>query len=180
MTVKYGFYNSVDHDRLYDSTDFGRMFDGILTDGVLSTFLDEFLSESGGGMVVNVKPGRAWFNGTWTYNDSILPLTVTPAHLTLARIDSVVLEIDKSLAIRQNSIKIIAGTPSVTPSAPVLETGPEKFQYALAHITVPAGASSLTSGNITSVVGSFLCPYSTFPPGAIGGGTGILELQIFS
>ena len=37
MSFKYGFYNSVNGDRRYDAVDFGRIFDGVINDGVFGT-----------------------------------------------------------------------------------------------------------------------------------------------
>ena len=34
MAFKYGFYNSREHDRVYDAEDFSSMFDGIIADGI--------------------------------------------------------------------------------------------------------------------------------------------------
>ena len=42
MSLTYGFYNSVDHDRVYDATQFGSIFDGVINDGVFQNIGDLF------------------------------------------------------------------------------------------------------------------------------------------
>ena len=32
--LTYGFFNSKNNDRIYDATDFGSIFDGVINDGV--------------------------------------------------------------------------------------------------------------------------------------------------
>lgn len=49
----YGFYNSQDHDRVYDANDFSAIFNGIINDGVFMSVGDKFnvtpAPNSGGG-----------------------------------------------------------------------------------------------------------------------------------
>ena len=42
MAFSYGFYNSLNGDRKYDSEDLSRMFDGIIYDGVIGAVGDTF------------------------------------------------------------------------------------------------------------------------------------------
>ena len=76
MAFSYGFYNSLNGDRKYDSEDLSRMFDGIIYDGVIGAVGDTFAVKAGTGNTVNVSSGRAWFNHTWTYNDAPMLLAV--------------------------------------------------------------------------------------------------------
>ena len=163
MSVKSGFFNSVNRDRLYPADDFSKIFDGIIRDGVYMHIGNALAVTSSSGMSINVGIGRAWFNGTWTYNDALLPLTVSDADVILNRIDAVVLEVDSTEAIRNNSIKVITGIPATNPVRPTLIHNTLKNQYALAYITVPVGATSLTQANITSVVGTTETPYVISP-----------------
>lgn len=163
MSVKSGFFNSVNRDRLYPADDFSKIFDGIIRDGVYMHIGSALAVTSSSGMSINVGIGRAWFNGTWTYNDALLPLTVSDADVILNRIDAVVLEVDSTEAIRNNSIKVITGIPATNPVRPTLIHNTLKNQYALAYITVPVGATSLTQANITRVVGTTETPYVISP-----------------
>ena len=42
MGQKSGFFNSVNGDRRYNAEDIGRMFDGIIRDGVFANYKEAF------------------------------------------------------------------------------------------------------------------------------------------
>ena len=162
MSVTYGFYNAVNHDRLYNAIQMSQLFDGIIQNGVFSTIGDALVVTPQSGMNVKVGEGRAWFNHTWTLNDADLVLTVPSlASIIMSRIDAVVLEVDSSLAVRANSIKIVSGTEATTPVKPTLVHTTEVNQYALAYITIPQGATEIKAENIENVVGTDETPFVT-------------------
>lgn len=161
MALTCGFYNSVDGDRKYDATQFASLFDGVITDGVVAAVGDFFATTPGGGMVVNVGSGRAWFNRTWTYNDAKIPLTLDGSDLLYDRIDAVVLEIDTGVAVRDNSIKVVKGIPAQEPEKPTLTNEGDIHQYALAYVRVKASSVEIGSGDITINVGQVDCPFVT-------------------
>lgn len=161
MALTCGFYNSVDGDRKYDATQFASLFDGVITDGVVAAVGDFFATTPGGGMTVDVGTGRAWFNRTWTYSDAKIPLTLDGSDLLYDRIDAVVLEIDTSVAVRDNSIKVIKGTPAQEPQKPALTNAGDIHQYALAYVRVKASSVEVGAGDITINVGQADCPFVT-------------------
>lgn len=161
MALTCGFYNSVDGDRKYDATQFASLFDGVITDGVVAAVGDFFATTPGGGMVVNVGSGRAWFNRTWTYSDAAIPLTLDASDLLYDRIDTVVLEIDTSVMVRDNSIKVLKGIPAQNPQMPSLTNTGDIHQYALAYVRVKASAVEVGAGDITINVGQPSCPFVT-------------------
>ena len=161
MALTCGFFNSVDGDRKYDATQFASLFDGVITDGVVAAVGDFFATTPGGGMVVNVGSGRAWFNRTWTYSDAKIPLTLDASDLLYDRIDAVVLEIDTSVMVRDNSIKVLKGTPAQTPQKPTLTNSGDIHQYALAYVRVKASSIEIGAGDITINVGQADCPFVT-------------------
>ena len=69
MTITSGFFNSVNHDRLYDAEQVSSIFDGIIKDGVYESIGDAFMvtpnSDLNDSIIVGT--GRAWFDHTWTY-----------------------------------------------------------------------------------------------------------------
>ena len=69
MAFSYGFYNSLNGDRKYDSEDISRMFDGILMDGIVGAVGDTFAVNASSGTVVTVASGRAWFNHTCNWQN---------------------------------------------------------------------------------------------------------------
>ena len=153
MSLTYGFYNSVDHDRVYDATQFGSIFDGVINDGVFNNIGDLFEVSPHEGMEVFVGTGRAWFNGTWTLNDSNIALTVSESHPIYTRIDAVVLEVNQNSDVRENTIKIVEGTPASTAERPTLIDNEFVHQHALAYITIQPNASEITAGDIANVIG---------------------------
>lgn len=160
--VTYGFYNSKHGDRKYNARQMSSIFDGIITDGVYMSIGTCFRVVPGEGMTVFVGVGRAWFNHTWTWNDSILPLTLPPSELIMKRIDAVVLEVNEEVKARKNEIKIIKGTPSKNkPTRPTLINNEKVHQYPLAFVDVDADATEIRMANITSMIGTSSTPYVT-------------------
>jgi hypothetical protein len=163
MALTYGFYNSVDSDRVYDAVQVSSIFDGVIEDGVFSTIGDSLIVAEYSGMVVHVGTGRAWFNHTWTLNDAEASLTLDAAHATLPRIDVVALEINAETDTRANSLKIVKGTPASEPEPPELTNTSTIHQYPLAHILVGATVTEIVQNNITNKVGTDDCPFVAGP-----------------
>lgn len=161
MSFASGFFNSVDHDRLYDATDISRLFDGLIRDGIFASIGDCLVVKQSNQMNVTVGTGRAWFNHTWSYNDALYPVTIPPSEILMDRIDAVVLEINSVEAVRANSIKLIKGTPSSTPTKPALTNTKEVHQYPLAYVTVGKEVTSIRQADIENCVGTSACPFVT-------------------
>lgn len=161
MSVTSGFFNSLNGDRRYNAEQMSAIFDGIINDGVFASIGDAFKVTVNTANTVNVGIGRAWFNSTWIYNDSILPITAEESEVILDRYDAVVIEVDKSFAVRAASIKIIKGVPASTPSYPTLSKTSMLAQYPLAFIRRKAGATSIGQADIINAIGTSYCPYIT-------------------
>ena len=162
--VTSGFYDSLNHDRRYSSIQFGSIFDGVIQDGVFQHVGSRLMVSQNSGMMISVGTGRAWFNHTWTYNDSILPLTVPQSEVILDRVDAVVLEVDAREEGRINAIKIVKGTPtSKNAKPPAMLKEKNRWQYPLAYIKVAAGVTSIRTADITNKVGTSDCPFVTAP-----------------
>lgn len=157
MSVTFGFYNSVNHDRKYDSEQLSRIFDGVITDGVYHSVGEAFSVSSGSGMNVNVSSGRAWFNHTWTYNDSTIVIPISESHQVYDRIDAIIIRVDKS--DRTNSICVKDGTPGSAPAKPVMESTTALLEVPLAYVKVPAATTDIQPKNIEYVVGTSECPF---------------------
>lgn len=161
MAITYGFYNSLNGDRRYNAEQLSSIFDGMVTDGVFSS-IGKFLSVTPvSGMTVKVAPGKAWFNHTWTINDSDYPINIAASDPSLKRIDAVVLRVNASDSARENSIMVLKGTPSSNPVKPSMTNTEFIHDHALAYITVKGGATSLTASDIQIVVGTSETPFVT-------------------
>ena len=159
MALTSGFFNSLAGDRKYDAEQMGRIFEGVITDGIFAKVGNKFEIKATGGRGVSVGTGRAWFNNTWTNNDAIIPIIVPEAEMALDRVDRIVLEVNTSVGVRANSIKLVAGTPSSTPVGASLVKTATVNQYLLAEIYVKARSTTVTKANITNRIGTADAPY---------------------
>lgn len=162
MALTYGFYSSINGDRKYNALQFGSIFDGVIHDGIYINIGGQMIVKaSGNGMQVNIQTGRAWFNHTWTLNDTIYPLTLPDAEPLLSKYVAVVLEVDESQSIRRNRFTYVAGTPASSPKYPTLTNNQTLHQYALAYVLIRPGVTTITQANIINNVGKSSCPFVT-------------------
>lgn len=163
MALTYGFYNSLNGDRRYNAIQMSSIFDGIIRDGILMHVGDRFEVKAAGGLGITVGTGRSWFDHTWTYNESVMALTVMSADNLLDRIDALVLEVDARDESRINSIRWVYGTPATIPQRPALIHERYVNQYPLAYISVPRGTTNILQANITNMIGTSETPFVTAP-----------------
>lgn len=167
MAVTSGFFNSLYGDRKYTAEQFSALFNGLINDGVFSNIGTAFRVSATTDNNITIGIGRAWFNGIWVNNDALLPMTCNDPEVLLDRIDAVVIEINRSEAVRAGRIIFVKGTASGTPVNPTLTHDESVDQYPLAYIRRKAGVSAVVQADITNCIGTSACPYVT----------GILETQ---
>ena len=161
MSVSSGFFNSLNGDRKYNAAQMSAIFDGLIIDGVFASIGTAFAVKAAGGLTINVGIGKAWFDHTWTVNDSILPMTAPEAEVLLDRIDAVVLEVNGTESVRENTIKFIKGNPSSAPSRPTLTNEGNVHQYPLCYIYRKYGTAVINQADITPMVGTESTPFVT-------------------
>ncbi len=161
MSVSSGFFNSLNSDRKYNTAQMSAIFDGLIIDGVFASIGTAFAVKAAGGLTVNVGIGKAWFDHTWTVNDSILPMTAPEAEVLLDRIDAVVLEVNGMKSVRENTIKFVKGNPSSAPSRPTLTNEGNVHQYPLCYIYRKYGTAVINQADITPMVGTESTPFVT-------------------
>lgn len=145
-------------DSVYQGRHLGIPYRDILSEGVVgSTALAVSQRGAGANMSVDVAAGVCWIAGddnTATqplyrcYNDGTVNLTLTTADATNPRIDRVIAEVrDSSFSgVSQDwRLRIVAGTPAGSPSAPALPSN----AISLATISVPANDTTISTGQIT-------------------------------
>lgn len=174
MAVSYGFYSALyinnGYDRIYQSGEMSKLFDGLIIDGVyLSSRPDDpcnkqfMVSADTNDMHIKVAPGRAWFLGTFTVSDSDMTLAIDTASSSYDRIDAVVIEVNRkftgydpgpTLTERFNNIKVITGTPASTPAKPTMVHADGIDQYPIAYITVSKDTTAIRPYDIEYVVGT--------------------------
>lgn len=161
MSVSSGFFNSLNGDRKYNAAQMSAIFDGLIIDGVFASIGTAFAVNAAGGLTVNVGIGKAWFDHTWTVNDSILPMTAPEAEVLLDRIDAVVLEVNGTESVRENTIKFVKGNPSSAPLRPTLTNEGNVHQYPLCYIYRKYGTAIINQADITPMVGTESTPFVT-------------------
>lgn len=161
MSITCGFFNSLNGDRKYAASQMSSIFDGLIIDGVFASIGTAFAVKAAGGLTVNVGIGKAWFDHTWTVNDAVLPLTAPEAEVLLDRIDAVVLEVNATESVRENTIKFVKGTPSSAPVNPTLENEGNVHQYPLCYIYRKYGTAVINQADITSMIGTESTPFVT-------------------
>lgn len=161
MSVSSGFFNSLNGDRKYNAAQMSAIFDGLIIDGVFASIGTAFAVKAAGGLTVNVGVGKAWFDHTWTVNDSILPMTAPEAEVLLDRIDAVVLEVNGMESVRENTIKFVKGNPSSAPTRPTLTNEGNVHQYPLCYIYRKYGTAVINQADITPMVGTESTPFVT-------------------
>lgn len=164
MTVSSGFFNSVNHDRLYDATQLSSIFDGIIKDGVYQGIGKALRvsAKTDSNNTVIIGSGRAWFDHTWTLNDSDYALVLDSPNEFLGRIDAIVLDVNREENTRKNEIKYLIGSFSSSPQKPALVKSTLHNQYPLAYITIHPGSDApISDADIEICVGTEACPLVT-------------------
>ena len=163
-SVSCGFFNgNMGLTRKYDSMQMASLFDGILRDGIFHSIGTCFAVTANPDKpnVVIVGPGKAWFNRTWTENTAGLPIDCGAANSGLDRIDAIVIEVNTTDSVLDNFVKVVHGTPSTTPTNPVMVNTDEIHQYALCYIYRKADSEDIYDRDITPKVGTSETPFAT-------------------
>lgn len=159
MAVTYGFFDSVNGDRVYDADQMSEYFDGLITDGVYESVGDALVVTADSGMGILVGSGRAILDCKWLKNSTALSLTVASASATLSRYTAVVVRLDRNA--RQVTIAMKDGTPASTPVKPTMTDNGTVKEICLAYIYVAAAAQAITQSAIEDMRGSSLCGWVT-------------------
>ena len=159
MAVTYGFFNSIDQDRVYNADQMSEYFDGLVSNGVYESVGGALQVTAGSGMSVNVASGRAIINCKWLNNDAVINLSITAAHAILNRYTAIVLRLDVSNRLMTITTK--DGTPASSPVKPSMTNSSTMVELCLAYVYVGAAVTSITQANITDMRASSLCGWVT-------------------
>lgn len=148
MAITYGFFNSVNGDRVYNADTISRMFRGLLSDGVYQGLDGGFaVTAAGTGRFLNIASGRAIVDDRWVENDAAILVELAAANALLDRIDAIILR--KSTVTRDVTLQILTGTPAAAPVRPAITRNGTTYDLLLAAVRVPAGAAQITAANVT-------------------------------
>lgn len=163
MAISYGFFNSVNGDRLYNADDISNYFLKLISNGVFATPSNAMQVQASSGFTVSVSAGWGFINCKWINNDTAYNLTLDAADIVLNRIDRVVMRLNPGNDLRNMELAVVKGTPAQTPTAPAptrIQGG--TWELSLAQIYVAAGSTEITQANITDERGNTaLCGYVT-------------------
>lgn len=156
--LTYGFFNSVNGDRVYNAETIGNMFRGLISDGIYKSVGDSFVVQPSSGLTLSVGSGRAVVSERWVENDAAITIALNAAHVTLNRYTAIVLRRD--LTNRQITLEMIDGTPAASPVKPSIVRTDTLYDICLAYIYVGAGANQITAQNIEDARGNAdVCGY---------------------
>ena len=160
MSVTYGFFNSVNGDRLYNADQMSLYFEGLISQGVFENVGDRMQVTAGTGMSVNVGTGRAIVQSKWAKNDAALNLAITAADVQKNRIDAIAIRFDATA--RTVSIVVKEGTATTgTASPPARATGADVYELFLAYVSISKATSAITQAMITDLRASANCGWVT-------------------
>jgi len=137
--------------------DWRDMVQKFLRPGVAKGEGTEFDAEPGTGLSVVIHPGHGWVVGHYLKSTQDETLTLETADANNPRIDRVVMFVD--MINREGGLKVLTGDPDANP-VPKTPTQNENsmWEEPLWDIYVAAGATSLTSSNLTRVAKTAMPP----------------------
>jgi len=157
IQIESGFWNSVSGDRLYDADDMNKPYKRLISEGIFpdagsepsADFEVVFVS----GLDILVKAGDALLGGRWIISEQDQAITIQQNSSANPRIDSIIIQVDTTLAGRDCSIIYRQGTPAASPTAPAINTEEGVLEWRIANIWLAAGAGSITADDITDLRG---------------------------
>ncbi len=126
----FGFYNSKNEDRKYNASHFGKIFDGIIQEGIFGTIKEanktpfQLEPREPASLSAKINKGKAWLGHTWNLLDSAGILTFDAVNTPhTKRTDAVCIEVNQSYSEsgfypRTNRLAIIKGGSEVSESGP--------------------------------------------------------------
>lgn len=138
------FYNSDNHDRVYDAGSFEEWLRYFFTTGV---FIDTCFVKETSGLNVILNSGYCNIRGKVMIWESATTLKIDIPHSYYDRIDNIVIE--RNDIDRDFYRKVVTGTPAANPvpPEPVRENG--IYQLVVGRVRVAAGATAITQSSIT-------------------------------
>lgn len=158
--IKSGFYDSINHDRLYGADDFSDYFEGLISDGIYAGIGKEFrVFADGSTMGVQVDTGRAKILNKYVRNTDILEVEIDAADSENPRWDAVCVSVNLDEAYRNGYIDVHKGTPAADPQKPDVPDTDSAKLFVLAYVYVPAQATVINAENVNDNRGAANCPY---------------------
>lgn len=148
MAWEYGFFNSVNGDRVYNAQQMSSIFEGLITDGVYESVANKLAVQANSGMTIQIASGRGWFKRHWVNNDTEYLMTLEASDVTLNRYAAICIRVDDTDTVRSAVPYIKYSEYATTPSKPVMTRTDLINEYCLAYVYIKAGVSEITNANI--------------------------------
>lgn len=145
--ITYGFFNSVNGDRVYNADSFNNFFEGLISSyGVFEGVAGAFKVSPASGLKVQIDTGKAIINNCWVKNDAVETVTLQPAHNTFGRYDAIKLILDTGT--RDIQLQVVTGTPASFPTKPNITRVDPIYEIVLAYVYVGANETEITAYDI--------------------------------
>lgn len=162
MAVTYGFFDSINGDRVYNADQISDYFLKLISNGVFATPSNAMQVQVATGLSVNVSAGWGFINCKWVNNSNDYNLQLDAPDTIFDRIDRVILHLDRSSEHRYITIEVKTGTPAATPEPPELTRSGDVYELSLAQVAVAANATGITQAEITDErADTSVCGYVT-------------------
>lgn len=148
MAWTYGFFNSVNGDRLFNAQQMSEIFEGLITDGVYESVGDKMAVQPNSGMTIQIATGRGWFGKHWVNNNSEYTLTISSSDVILNRYVAVCIKVDESDSVRSATPYLKYSDFASSPVKPEMTRTESVKEYCLAYIYQKAGATTITAKDI--------------------------------
>lgn len=164
--IKGGFFNSINGDRRYNAEDINKPYNRVITEGIFATpegtaSTDLQVLAADEGMNVIVKAGDGLLGGKWFQSVSDIAITVASNTSIVPRMDSVIIQIDKTQNGRVFNIVYREGVANSNPEPPDINKSENIIERRVANIKVLPNANYIGQEVITDLRGSRECPWIT-------------------
>lgn len=137
----------------YQADEWAEFFRTFFADGVPELNSNLQVVAPDAGMQVNIIYGVAMVFGYWygLKDNGTGPksMQIAAAHASLARIDRVVLRLNKDFAVMSIALVILPGIPSANPEPTALTREGNIYEISLAKVRIEPGVSDITTDKIT-------------------------------
>lgn len=150
------------YDRAVGASMLRETFKKFFSDGVFPSPGDALQIAKGSGLTVTIQPGifiiRGAMGGYLTDAHSLTLDTAAPQGNVCY---GVMLRYDETEQCRSCYLRVVRGDAAGTPTPPAPDQStPGVMEYRLGYVTVPTGATDLSSATVTNERGLAVCPYA--------------------
>lgn len=144
MAEHYSFFNSKNHDRVYNASDWADYFVPFFKPGVFNGCLQVVAN---GGMTVKINEGYAWIDGYKYHLDAPLVIDIETASGSMNRKDNIVVRLDLTNKWVR-SFRVTGAYYSEEAMPPEPDISARIHELVIARINVAAGTTEITQDMI--------------------------------